>query len=317
MHRIAVLALPEVVAFDLSVPAQVFGHPEERERYLLTTCAVEPGQVPTTTGFTLGITHGLEAVRDADTVVVPGFWPYHDPPSAAVEALNGAAARGARVMSICTGAFALAAAGLLDGRRATTHWQDAPVLASRFPRVMVEPDVLYLDEGPILTSAGIAAGLDLCVHVIRTDHGAQVAAQAARRLVVAPHRTGGQVQLLRRPDPPAGSAGVAQTCAWAMARLDQRLTVADLARHAGWAPRTFARRFVAETGLPPMRWLTAQRLLEARRLLEATDLGVDAIARRTGVGTAANLRKLFTHDIAMTPTAYRAGHRTPPDSARR
>jgi AraC family transcriptional activator FtrA len=212
------------------------------------------------------------------------------------------------MVSVCTGAFALAAAGLLDGRKATTHWQNAAELAARHPNIDVDPDVLYVDDGAVATSAGVAAGIDLCLHVVRRDHGEQAAARIARRMVVAPHRDGGQAQFLQRPLPAAGD-GLASTCAWALDRLTEPLTIAELARHAGWAPRTFARRFVAETGTSPLRWLTAQRLLEARRLLETTDLPIDQVAARSGLGTAANLRLHLARDTATTPTAYRHAYR--------
>ena len=308
MHRVVAVALPEVVAFDLTIPAQVFGHRDERERYSFTVAAEQAGPVPSTTGFAVHAPHGLEALATADTVIVPGY----APPSPPVrEALRSAARRGARVVSVCTGAFALAAAGLLDGLRPTTHWRDAGELAARHPDVDVDPDVLYVDAGAVMTSAGVAAGIDLCLHLVRTDHGEQAAAGVARRMVVAPHREGGQAQFLRRPLPPSGT-GVATTCAWALERLEQPLTVADLARHAGWAPRTFARRFAVETGTTPLRWLAAQRVLEARRLLEATDLPVDRVAARCGLGTAANLRLHLARDADTTPTAYRRVYRGRP-----
>jgi len=197
---------------------------------------------------------------------------------------------------------------LLDGRRATTHWRDAAQLAARHPDVEVDADVLYVDDGAVATSAGVAAGIDLCLHLVRSDHGEQAAARIARRMVVAPHREGGQAQFLQRPLPGAGD-GLAPTCAWALDRLTEPLTVAALARHAGWAPRTFARRFRSETGTTPLRWLTAQRLVEARRLLEATDLPIDEVAARAGLGTAANLRLQLARDTATTPTAYRRTYR--------
>jgi len=235
---------------------------------------------------------------------VPGYKPHDEPALEVLEALSSAAATGTRIVSVCTGAFALAAAGLLDGRRATTHWRDAAELAARYPRVRVDADVLYVADEPVMTSAGVAAGIDLCVHLVRTDHGERVAAEVARRMVVAPHRTGGQAQFLQRPIPPSG-VGLAGTCGWALEQLGESLSVADLARHAGWAPRTFARRFVAETGTTPQRWLTAQRLLEARRLLELTDLPIDQIAHRSGLGSAANLRLQLNRDAQTTPGAYR------------
>jgi transcriptional regulator GlxA family with amidase domain len=188
VHHVVALALPDVVAFDLSVPAQVFGHRTERGRYAFTVCAQRPGPVPSTTGFALQAGAGLAALRTADTVIVPGFWPLDDPPRAVLDALRHAAARGARVASVCTGAFALGAAGLLDGRVATTHWQHAAEFAGRFPAVRLRPDALYADEGQLLTSAGVAAGIDLCLHLYRNDHGAEAAAGVARRMVAAVHR---------------------------------------------------------------------------------------------------------------------------------
>ncbi len=307
-HRIVALALPDVVAFDLAIPAQVFGHREEAAHYSFDVCAPVAGPVPSTTGYGVYAPLGLSALADADTVVVPGYAPYDAPPAPAVEALRSAARRGARMVSVCTGAFALAAAGLLDGRRATTHWRDASVLAERHPAVEVDADVLYVDNGSVLTSAGVAAGIDLCLHLVRRDLGEDAAARIARRMVVAPHRDGGQAQFLERPLPPPGT-GLAGTCAWALDHLAEPLTVAELARHAGWAPRTFARRFLAETGTTPLRWLAAQRLLEARRLLETTDLPVDQVAARCGLGTAANLRLHLARDAGTTPTGYRRTYR--------
>jgi transcriptional regulator GlxA family with amidase domain len=307
VHRIVALALTEVVAFDLAIPAHVFGHRDERDHYSFAICASEAGLVPSTTGYAVQAAFGLEALNGADTVVVPGYAPHGEPPGSVLEALCAAADRGARVVSVCTGAFALAAAGLLDGRRATTHWKDADELAARYPAVDVDADVLYVDAGAVLTSAGVAAGIDLCLHLVRGDFGEQAAARIARRMVVAPHRDGGQAQLLQRPVPSCGT-GLSGTCAWALERLSEPLTVADLAHHAGWAPRTFVRHFRAETGTTPLRWLTAQRLLEARRLLEVTDVPVEQIAARCGLGTAANLRLHLARDAATTPTAYRRAY---------
>ena len=311
MHRILALVLPQVVAFDLAVPAQVFGHPDERDRYSFDACTPVPGLVPSTTGFAVSVTLGLDALSAADTIVVPGYVPHSEPAQEVLEALRTVAAAGTRIVSVCTGAFALAAAGLLDGRRATTHWRDAAELAAGYPAVRLDADVLYVAGEPVMTSAGVAAGIDLCVHLVRTDHGEHVAAEVARRMVVAPHRAGGQAQFLQRPAPPSG-LGLGATCEWALQRLEQPLAVADLARHAGWAPRTFARRFVAETGITPQRWLTAQRLLEARRLLELTELSIDQIAHRSGLGTAANLRLQLNRDTQTTPSAYRRLYQATP-----
>ena len=205
------------------------------------------------------------------------------------------------MVSVCTGAFALAAAGLLDRRRAAKHWQYASELAARYPAVKVNPDVLWVDDGDVLTSAGLAAGIDLCVQIVRTDYSSDAAVGVARYLVVAPHRDGGQAQWLERPVPPPGQS-LADTCEWALGHLSEPLTVAVLAGHAGWAPRTFSRRFVAETGMAPLRWVTAPRVREARRLLEVSDLPVDEVAARTGLGSAANLRLHLARDAGTTPT---------------
>lgn len=308
MHRVVALALSEVVAFDLAIPAQVFGHRDESNRYEFSVCSQKAGVVASTTGFAVHAPLGLDALERADTVIVPGYAPHDQPPPPVLEALRAAADRGARMVSVCTGAFALAAAGLLDGRTATTHWRDAAQLAARHPTVEVDPDVLYLDHGDVATSAGVAAGIDLCLHLVRSDHGTHAASRIARRMVVAPHREGGQAQFLQRPLPAAGD-GLAPTCAWALQHLTEPLTVPQLALHAGWAPRTFARRFLSETGTTPLRWLTAQRLLEARHLLETTDLPIDHVAARAGLGSAANLRLQLTRDTATTPTAYRRTYR--------
>ena len=304
MHRVVALIVNEVVAFDLAIPAQVFGR--EPERYTWALCAPAPGPVPTETGFDVVAPHGLEALADADTVIVPGIgdraWP---PPEAALTALRAAADRGARVASICTGAFVLAAAGLLDGRRATTHWRYTERLAGAFPRVVVEPDVLYVDAGDVLTSAGVAAGIDLCLHLVRRDHGAAAANAIARRMCVAAHREGGQAQFAERPLPSAEGRGLDATRAWMDARLAEPLTVAEMARHAGYSPRSFARRFRAETGTTPLQWLIARRVHEARRLLEASTLSVEEIGRHCGFGGAIGLRQHFGRAVGTAPTAYR------------
>ena len=289
MHRVIALVLPEVVAFDLSIPAQVFGHHSERRRYAFSICAERAGLVPSTTGFAIQAEADLTALSDADTVVVPGFLPLDDPSPAVSDALRQAAARGARVASVCIGAFALAAAGLLNGRAATTHWEHADEFERRFRAVELRPDVLYVDEGQILTSAGIAAGIDLCLHMVGTDHGAAAAAEVSRRMVAVVHRPGGQAQFMQRPLPESGPV-LAATCGWAIQEMHRPVTIAELATHAGYSSRSFARHFHAETGMTPMRWLSAQRLLEARRLLEATDIPIEEVAQRCGLGTAANLR---------------------------
>ncbi|MGW0962540.1 GlxA family transcriptional regulator [Streptomyces gelaticus] len=304
MHHVVALALPGVVAFDLAIPAQVFGAPGSPDFYRFSLCAAEAGPVATSTGFELIAPRGLDALPEAGTVIVPGYAP-HDPPAPAViEALRTAAERGARVVSVCTGAFALAAAGLLDGRRATTHWLDAPDLSHRYPEVDVDPAPLYIDADLIMTSAGFTAGIDLCLHLVREDLGADTAAELARRLVVPAHREGNQAQYISRPLPVDGT-GMADVCAWALQHLDHPLTVADLARRASLSPRSFARRFTAETGTTPLRWLNAQRLQQARCLLETTGLSVEEIAQQSGLGTATNLRLHLEREAKTTPTAYR------------
>ena len=308
-HRVALLCLEPVIAFDLSVPSEVFslawsGH---RPLYELEACAARSGSVATTTGFAIGGVAGLDAVARADTVLVPGYTKVLDPPPDAVlDALRAAAARGARVASICTGAFALAYAGLLDGRRATTHWFAADELARRFGAVDVEQNSLYVEDGRILTSAGLSAGIDLCLHIVRSDHGERIGSRVARAMVAAPHRDGGQAQFIERalPETPGGDS-LEPVRRWALDHLDEPLDVATLARRAAVSPRTFARRFVAETGTTPLRWLNTQRVLEARRLLEHTDLDVEQVAARSGFGSAPSLREHFRRATATTPTAYR------------
>ncbi|CAL9595240.1 hypothetical protein SUDANB6_05341 [Streptomyces sp. enrichment culture] len=306
-HRVAVLVMDGVLPLDLGIPAQVFiavpGDP-----YELVLCGRAAGPVPAAAGFAVTVAAGLEAVRDADTVVVPGYVPHlRELPADVLAALAEAHARGRRLVSICTGAFALAAAGILDGREATTHWRYTDELAARYPKVSVDPRVLYVDEGQVLTSAGVAAGIDLCLHLVRRDLGSQTANQVARALVSAPHRDGGQAQYIKRPlAPDTHGATLAPTRAWALARLHEPLTVPLLAAHAHMAPRTFARRFVAETGTTPLQWLLAARLDRARELLESTGLTVDHIADRCGLGSPSNLRLHFRRTLGTTPTAYRA-----------
>ena len=236
MHAVVALALPAVEAFDLAIPAQVFGDRRQNGRYSFTVCAPVRGLVPSTTGYAVNAVHGLEQLARADTVVVPGYLPLEDPARRSARRC-ARRPRGRRVVSVCTGAFALAAAGLLDNRRATTHWQHAAELAARHPAVKVDPDRLWVDEGSVLTSAGLAAGIDLCVQLVRADFGSDAAISIARYMVVAPHRDGGQAQLLQRPVPPPAES-LAATCDSALEHLAEPLTVADLARHAGWAPRT-------------------------------------------------------------------------------
>ncbi|RKR90406.1 AraC family transcriptional regulator with amidase-like domain [Micromonospora pisi] len=312
-HRIAVLALDHVVGLDLGTPSQIFGtarDAEGRRCYRVDACT--PGGLPvrSTAGFQVLPDHGLELLEQADTIIVPGVHagPALDEGVLAPEvhqALNTAYERGARIMSICTGAFVLAAAGLLDGRPATTHWAYAEQFRRRHPDVRLAPEVLFVDDGNLLTSAGVAAGIDLCLHVIRTDHGSAVANRSARRCVVPPWRDGGQAQYIERPVPRVSDASTATTRQWAQQRLHEPLTLRQLAGHASMSVRTFTRRFRAETGLSPARWLLQQRTDHARQLLETTDLPVDQVAQQSGFGTAAALRQQLHQHIGVSPTAYR------------
>jgi transcriptional regulator GlxA family with amidase domain len=311
-HRVVALALDGVVLLDLAAPTHLFGHCGA-PHYSFSLAGVRAGAVRSSTGIEVVAQAGLEALQRADTIVVPGMEADADTagfPDAA-EAVACAHRAGARVMSICTGAFLLAEAGVLDGRRATTHWDSTERLARRYPRVSVDPSVLYVDEGTVLTSAGVAAGLDLCLHVIRRDHGAALAAQIARRTVVAPHRDGGQAQFVTRPIADDAGAGTSleATRAWALDHLDQPLDVTALARRACMSPRSFARRFRQETGTTPGQWVLDQRTRVAQSLLETTSLPVEHVAVRTGFGSATTLRTHFGRRLATTPTAYRRAFR--------
>ncbi|HKB51494.1 MAG TPA: helix-turn-helix domain-containing protein [Solirubrobacterales bacterium] len=311
-HRVAALCLDGLVAFDLTAATQVFlaaSTADGTPLYAVTSCSPGGEEIATTTGFGLRPPHGLDALESADTIVVPGYFALLDPPpEAAIEGLRHAAGNGARILSVCTGAFALGYAGLLDGRRATTHWAHTEQLAKLFPRVEVDAAALYVDEGEVMTSAGLSAGIDLSLHVVREDFGAAAGERVARRMVAAPHREGGQAQFIKRP--PLGESGsLEETRRWMAERLAEPLDVAAMARHAAVSPRTFARRFREETGATPLRWLLAQRVLEARRLLEASDLSVEDIAWHAGFGTAASLREHFRRATATTPTAYRRAFR--------
>jgi len=311
MHNVVALCLDGVVAFDLAAPAQAFSvasTPTGKPHYEFSTCSLDGGVLASTTSFSVVPTGDISLLEGADTVVVPASLVGFSPPPEATEALCAASARGARVISVCTGAFALAHAGLLDGRRATTHWAFAEEMARRFPAVEVDAAALYIDEGQVMTSAGLSAGIDLCLHVIREDCGAAVGEQVARHMVAAPHRDGGQAQFIERPrlGALAGAAGsLEETRRWATERLHEPLDVAAMADHARVSPRTFARRFREETGTTPLQWLLNQRVQEARRLLEQTDLPIDAVAWQAGFGTAASLRDHFRRATATTPTAYR------------
>ena len=313
-HTVAALIGSEVAPFELSVPCEVFGIDRSElvsPWYRFIVCSASDGPVRTSIGgFTVNTPFGLDDAAKADTVVVvPQHWredPEDPDRPRILDALRTAHRRGARIMSMCTGAFLLAEAGLLDGRRATTHWMYTDELARRYPAIKVDPRVLYVDDGDILTSAGTAAGIDLCLHVVRQDHGAEVANAVARRMVVPPHRDGGQAQFVDTPVAACPAEDpLADVLVWMTEHLDRQLSVDELARRAAMSPRTFARRFRAATGTTPHQWLLSQRILLAQRLLETTDEPVERIAEQCGFGTAAALRVHFQRAVSTSPNAYR------------
>lgn len=304
--------------FEFAVACEVFGYDRSDlgvPWYRLAICAARRGPVKTQLGFSIHAQGTLADVASAHTVIVP---PIESPAAEPIDprliaALAAAHRRGARLASLCTGAFLLAQAGVLDGRQATTHWSSADRLAREYPSVQVDPKVLYVDTGDVLTSAGSAASIDLCLHMVRADYGADIANTVARTLVVPPHRDGGQAQYVATPLPPQPEAdALADVLGWAQAQLDQDLSVAMLADRAAMSPRTFARRFTEVTGTTPHRWLCRQRVLLAQQLLETTDLAVEHIADRCGLGTAANLRLHFRAHIGVSPAAYRRTFRSEP-----
>ncbi|MFT7837626.1 helix-turn-helix domain-containing protein [Saccharothrix sp. BKS2] len=317
-HLVAVLALDEVVGFDLGTPPQIFNAARDeldRRFYDVRVCTPGGRPVRSTAGFTVTPDHGTELLAEADTVVVAGVHQaallergFLEAPVR--DALRAAAARGARIVSICTGAFALAAAGLLAGRRATTHWGHAENFRRLFPDVDLDPDVLFVDGGDVLTSAGVGAGIDLCLHVVRHDHGSRVANMAARRCVVPPWRPGGQSQYIVRPVPEEADTSTAPTRAWALERLEEPLSLKALADHARMSVRTFTRRFHEETGMTAVKWLHQQRVERARHLLETTDLTIDLVARHAGFGTATALRQQMSAALGVPPSVYRTTFRS-------
>ncbi|CCB75081.1 MULTISPECIES: GlxA family transcriptional regulator [Streptomycetaceae] len=319
VHRVAVLVQDGVIPFELGIPARILGgsrteHGEDL--YSVRTCAPRPGPVHTDADFTIDVRYGLESLALADTVVVPSAHeagPVYEEGRLTRELRDALAAirPGTRMVSICTGSYVLAAAGLLDGRPATTHWKRTDHFQRLFPRVRVDPDVLFVDDGDVLTSAGVAAGVDLCLHLVRRDHGASVANSIARRTVVPPHRDGGQAQYVLRPVPDAQVATTATAREWAQDHLEEPITLRDLADQESMSVRTFTRRFREETGVSPGQWLTRQRVERARQLLESTELTVDQVARSAGFGTAASLRQHLQAALGVSPTAYRRTFRTP------
>ncbi|MCI3240703.1 MULTISPECIES: GlxA family transcriptional regulator [Streptomyces] len=310
-HRVAVIVDEGTNPFEVGVATELFGLPRPElglpaPLYEVTLCAPAPEVRMNHGFFTLTGVAGLDAVDGADTVVVPGR-PDNVVPrvEAVLEAVRRAYARGARVMSLCTGSFALAEAGLLDGRRATTHWMWADAFRELHPKVLLEPDVLFVDEGRILTAAGSAAALDLGLHVVRKDHGAEIANAVSRRLVFAAHRDGGQRQFVERPVPSVPEESLAPLLAWAQERLGEPLTVADMAARAAVSPATLHRRFRAELGTTPLAWLTGERVALACRLIERGEERLDVVAARSGLGSAANLRARVRRETGLSPSAYR------------
>lgn len=317
LKNVAAVLLDGVHPFELGVVCEVFGLDRSDEGLPVYDFAVVSAEgralstpVP---GFTVSTPYGLERLEEADLIAVPASdgIATRDYPPELLDALRGAVDRGARVLSVCSGVFVLGAAGLLDGRHCAAHWRHAEILARRFPRAVVEPDVLYVDADPVITSAGTAAGIDACLHIVRKEQGPEVANKIARRMVVPPHRDGGQAQYIERPLPRSQCDTVGEVLTWMERHLDEEVTVEQLASRAHMSPRTFARRFQQETGTTPYRWILRQRVLLAQRLLEATDETVDAIAWRTGFGTAAALRHQFVRSLGTTPQAYRRTFRGP------
>ncbi|GHF53973.1 transcriptional regulator GlxA family with amidase domain [Amycolatopsis bartoniae] len=306
MNSVAVAATDGMLHFELSLACEVFGAVPAAlpgPWYDVSVCGTHPVRVGR---FLLEPDAGLDRLARVGTVIVPALADVgEEPPAELVAAVRAAHESGARVVSLCTGAFVLAAAGLLDGLRATTHWAHTAELAARYPRVEVDPDVLYVDNGSVLTSAGKAAAMDLCLHLVRRDHGSAVANVVARRLVVPPHREGGQAQFVATPVPAQDGHPLAGLLPWVLRRLDQPLTVEDLARQANLSSRHLARHFRAVTGTTPLRWLLAQRIRRAQELLETTGDSVDAIASAAGMGTAATLRRHFHRAVGVPPDAYR------------
>jgi transcriptional regulator GlxA family with amidase domain len=311
---VAVLLFSGGPIFESSIPLSVFGIDRQDAgvpRYRLLVCAGEDGPLRTTGGLELTAPHGLEAISRAGTVVVPAWRSITSPPpEEALDALRRAHEEGARIVGLCTGAFVLAAAGLLDGRPATTHWMYAPTLAKRYPSVHVDPRELFVDDGDVLTSAGTAAGIDLCLHIVRTDHGNEAAGALARRLVVPPRRSGGQERYLDRSLPEEiGADPLAEVVAWALEHLHEQFDVETLAARAYMSRRTFDRRFRSLTGSAPLQWLITQRVLQAQRLLETSDYSVDEVAGRCGFRSPVALRGHFRRQLGSSPAAYRAAYR--------
>jgi AraC family transcriptional regulator, transcriptional activator FtrA len=322
-HRVALLAFDGMAPFELGVAAEVFALPRPELDvswwYSFAICAQRPGPLRAIGGFTIGVPHGLRTLAAADTIVLPGTADVRgDPPQPVLSALRQAHARGARILSICSGAFVLAAAGLLDGLTVTTHWRYAGLLRARFPGVRVDARVLYVDSGQIITSAGTAAGIDACLHIVRSDHGADIANRVARRMVVAPHRDGGQAQFIEQPVPQAtGDDPIAIAIASALPRLHERVSVEGLARAAHLSPRQFSRRFAAATGASPGRWLIERRVDASLPLLERDGHAVEAVGRMVGFTSPAAFRRHFHRLMGVSPATYRRRFTAPGRDERR
>jgi len=307
-RHVAALAYDGLGTFEFGIVVELFGLRRTGlgvKWYDFEVCSLERRPLRAAGGILVQAPRGLSALREAGTIVIPG-WTLEDvaPPAKLVNALRAAHAGGARLVSICSGVFLLAATGLLDGKRVTAHWRHVDRFTARFPNIQVERDVLYVDEGSILTSAGSSAGIDLCLHIVRRDYGAEIANQIARRLVMPPHREGGQAQYIEDPMP-REAGRLAPVLEWAQSRLGKTLRVEDLARKASMSPRTFARHFRQQTGTTPHQWLTHQRVMEAQRRLEKTDASIDQIAAAAGLQTAATLRQHFSRALGTSPSAYR------------
>ena len=310
-NLVAVLVYDGLCMFEFGLSVEVFGLPRPemgKDWYQFTIASVDEGELRSTAGLRLSVDGGLDLLEQASTIIIPGWRGTNAPvPDALITALRKAYARGARLLSICSGVFVLAATGLLKGRRATTHWKYTDQLTDLYPELIIVPDVLYVDEGQILTSAGSAAGIDLCLHLIRRDKGPDAANTIARRLVLPAHRDGGQAQFIETAVPDAyEGVRLGHVFDHMRASIDQKITLRDLAERAGMGERTFLRRFKAATGITPAHWLQGERLRQARVLLEETTHTIDTIAALCGFGTATNLRHHFRKALGTTPTAYRS-----------
>lgn len=314
LRSVAVVLQDPVAMFEFGVLTEVFGIDRTDDGvppFDFRVCTEFPGMpLRGDAGITLTAPLGLEATTDVDLVAIPASDAAYAPSEAVKQVVRAAVDRGAYVLSVCSGAFTLGAAGVLDGRECTTHWRHSDELAAAYPLAKVNADVLYAHDGTIITSAGTAAGMDACLHLVRTEHGGAVANRIARRMVISPHRDGGQRQFIDRPIPVTECESIGPVLQWLLESLDEPHTVAELARRASMSSRTFARRFVSETGTTPHQWITDQRILRARELLEETDLSIEQIAGDVGFGSAALLRHHFAQCTGLTPTVFRTRHRS-------